>query len=68
MNKIFNLYFTSKKEGVGTGLGLAIVKNIIEDEHYGKIFVKSEIGMGSTFIVQLPFIRKKPLDRIAALD
>ena len=37
----------------GTGLGLAIVKHIIQ-MHGGSVWVKSEPGNGSTFIVQLP--------------
>ena len=37
----------------GTGLGLAIVKHII-NAHGGRVWVKSELGDGSTFIFQLP--------------
>lgn len=37
----------------GNGLGLAIVKEIIE-LHKGKISLESQIGKGSTFIVELP--------------
>lgn len=39
----------------GHGLGLAYVKRIVDD-HQGHIFVESEKGKGSTFIVRLPLI------------
>jgi len=51
--KIFEPFFTTKAAGEGSGLGLDIVKKIIE-EHNGKIYIKSEIGVGSTFFIDLP--------------
>ncbi|KJH70905.1 sensor histidine kinase [Aliterella atlantica] len=40
----------------GTGLGLSIVKQCV-DLHGGTITVKSEVGLGTTFIVTIPFIK-----------
>ena len=39
----------------GHGLGLAYVKRIIED-HNSEVFVESEKGKGSTFIIKVPLI------------
>ncbi|NJL79491.1 MAG: cell wall metabolism sensor histidine kinase WalK [Richelia sp. RM2_1_2] len=33
----------------GTGLGLSIVRNILEDKHRSKVFLVSEVGVGTTF-------------------
>ncbi|MFH1449624.1 MAG: ATP-binding protein, partial [bacterium] len=51
LKHIFDPFFTTK--GKGTGLGLAICQRIIE-AHKGGIEVKSEVGKGTTFVVNLP--------------
>ena len=50
---VFSPGYTTKKRG--WGLGLTLAKRIIEEYHGGKIFVKSsEIGVGTTFRIELP--------------
>ncbi len=52
LSNIFDPFFSTKGTE-GTGLGLSIVYGIIE-KHKGRIDVKSEIGVGTTFIIELP--------------
>jgi len=55
--KIFSDFYRAKNAKSlnipGTGLGLSIVKHIIEKAG-GKIWVESEVGLGSTFYFSLP--------------
>lgn len=54
LQKAFDYLFTTKPVGKGTGLGLSICHQIIEDRHHGKLLCNSEIGQGTTFIIELP--------------
>jgi signal transduction histidine kinase len=51
-DSLFTAATLSKKKG-GTGLGTKIVKDVI-DAHQGNITVESQIGIGTTFNINLP--------------
>jgi len=51
--RIFDPFFTTKQTGKGVGLGLWITHNIVE-KMGGSISVKSRVGQGTTFTVQIP--------------
>jgi signal transduction histidine kinase len=57
LDKIFERFFRSDhplvQETTGTGLGLSITRSLIE-MHGGELWVKSELGTGSTFSFTLP--------------
>ena len=47
----------------GTGLGMAIVKELI-DQMKGTIEISSEVGVGSTFVVTIPFEISPPPQKL----
>ncbi len=56
-HRIFDKFYRVESDAtlaiVGTGLGLSIVKSIVE-KHKGRVWVESEVGVGSAFTVLLP--------------
>lgn len=49
----------NKKQAKGTGLGLNLVKQIVEKIHGGRVFVTSQLGVGSTFGFELPLATRQ---------
>jgi signal transduction histidine kinase len=52
--RIFEPFFTTKARGKGTGQGLAISRRVVVDKHQGLLFLQTEPGKGTTFIIELP--------------
>ena len=57
--RIYDPFFSTKKEGQGTGLGLAVVYGIV-NAHGGQIDVETVVGRGTTFTVSLPLGGAEP--------
>jgi signal transduction histidine kinase len=53
LNKVFEPFYTTKKEGQGSGLGLSITYGLVKKLH-GTISVESKEGEGTVFVVTLP--------------
>ena len=58
LSKLFTPFFTTKEKGKGVGLGLPVVHGIIE-RHKGKIEVKSQPNVGTTFTIYLKVMDEK---------
>jgi two-component system NtrC family sensor kinase len=55
MEKVFEAFFTTKKEVSGVGLGLAVTYGIMQ-AHNGTITVRSTVGTGTFFTISLPIM------------
>lgn len=56
IKRVFDPFFTTKLGQGGSGLGLNISYNIITSIMQGQISVKSNLGIGTTFSLDLPLI------------
>ncbi len=52
--RLFDPFFTTKPVGKGTGLGLSISYQIIVEKHGGSLECISELGQGTTFVIEIP--------------
>ena len=59
LEKIFDQFYTTKKNGQGTGLGLTIARNLARNLG-GDIEVESHLDKGSIFTVCLPVLTAVP--------
>jgi signal transduction histidine kinase len=57
-DKIYNLYFTTKKDG--SGIGLAMSYRVVQ-LHQGSVEFESEEGKGTTFYLRFPIAETEPL-------
>jgi signal transduction histidine kinase len=66
---LFTRFFRAKNadsgQYPGTGLGLSIVQQVV-NRHNGLIHVSSEVGQGTTFIVEIPLYLAREDDLISA--
>lgn len=57
LSRLFDRFWQATgTERRGAGLGLSIVKGIVE-AHGGRVWVESEVGVGTTFYFTLPVAR-----------
>lgn len=55
INKLGQPFYTTKEKG--TGLGFMISKKII-DNHFGEVYIDSEVNKGTTIEINLPLIKE----------
>lgn len=53
LHRVFDPFFTTKEPGQGTGLGLSVVHSVIK-RYQGNITVRSKVGAGAAFLIELP--------------
>jgi two-component system, NtrC family, sensor kinase len=63
--RIFEPFFSTKREGEGTGLGLSICQGLVK-EHGGRLSLQPARGAGATFTVELPAARGTAIRDAAA--
>jgi signal transduction histidine kinase len=62
LDHIFEPFFSTKDSQKGTGLGLSIVYGIVE-ELKGNIEVKSELGIGASFVFEFPSYQNVAIEK-----
>ncbi len=58
VSRLFEPFYTTKPTSAGKGLGLSVTYFIITESHKGKMWVESDEGVGTKFIICLPVKQK----------
>ncbi|MCK4852135.1 MAG: response regulator, partial [Candidatus Omnitrophica bacterium] len=53
LGRIWEPFYTKRADGMRSGQGLAVVKDVAE-EHGGRATVESQLGQGTTFVMEFP--------------
>jgi PAS domain S-box-containing protein len=61
IHKVFNPFFTTKRDDGGTGLGLSLSFGIVR-AHHGDIKVESEEGRFTRFLIELPAVHAQAIE------
>lgn len=59
ISRVFDPFFTTRREQGGSGLGLNIVYNLVTNSLQGTIAVESKPGAGTTFKIRFPAVLNK---------
>jgi PAS domain S-box-containing protein len=62
-NKLFNAFYTTKKDGMG--IGLSVSQSIIET-HHGRLWATSNDGPGATFFFSIPCAGDAAAERVGS--
>ncbi|MEO1132244.1 MAG: cache domain-containing protein [Cyanobacteria bacterium J06639_1] len=54
LDRIFEPFFTTAPHAGGSGLGLHITYNLVTETLQGAIAVRSQVGVGTSFVISLP--------------
>jgi len=67
IDKIFDLFYTTKGVDEGTGIGLSTLQGIVK-QHEGIIKVNSVLGAGTTFELYFPIIERRAKKRTETIQ
>lgn len=61
LTKVFDPFFTTREVGQGVGLGLSTCYAVVQ-KFGGTVNVESELGVGTTFTIELPLGEPEPVE------